>query len=366
MISYFNYEINNNLNNIHKTKLVNNKIVSKLHKKYNENINNKGNFVKSLPKDVLPLLFLDNKINDQLKETCDYEKIKDVFIHIVYQYKYKNNKIVTGFGDFVRSIYFALQFSEKYGCNIEININKHNIKKYLEKFCKTMDLSNFIGDNVVFYDNANYDAYLKINNIINYKYINTDVALINYINNLINYENHKYVYLINHPDKKLITNSHKQFVKKLIKPINELNNLVSQLLLNLNLKPYYFITIHIRYYDESTENTNDVFVSKMNYVIKIVNEIKKRTNVDILMITSNNFIKQYLIKYIPYIKTHFNSICHTRDNETDEKIVNTLKDFYAMSYSNYIYSFSVYDHGSGFSEWCATTYNIPYICYFIP
>jgi hypothetical protein len=34
-----------------------------------------------------------------------------------------------------------------------------------------------------------------------------------------------------------------------------------------------------------------------------------------------------------------------------------------MTYSKYIYSFSVYDHGSGFSKWCATTYNIPYICY---
>jgi hypothetical protein len=36
-----------------------------------------------------------------------------------------------------------------------------------------------------------------------------------------------------------------------------------------------------------------------------------------------------------------------------------------LANSRSIYSISVYIHGSGFSFWCAKTYNIPYSCKYI-
>jgi hypothetical protein len=41
-------------------------------------------------------------------------------------------------------------------------------------------------------------------------------------------------------------------------------------------------------------------------------------------------------------------------------VMNTLLDFYLMSYSNTIISLSVYGHVSGFSKYCSVIYGIPF------
>lgn len=427
MISYFNYEINHNLEKLKKLKLLNNK---KLNKKFIEKDMEIINPVNNLPKNNIPITFhsreiveivennnfhikednLNSKIDNELKK--DYEKLdltnshdnflnnfdinkhnpptsflgnniieepfdnnfininvmlknlKNKTIHNVYQYKYINNS-VTGFGDFLRSIYFMLQFSEKYGLKFEIDINKHNIKKYLEHFKYKKDLEMSIQNNISMFDKSNYKQ-LKINNIIDYTYNNIDEELVYYLNYLDNYNNHIYLYLINHPNKNNITELHKNYVKNIIKPTQELNNYIDKFLFNLHLQKNNYIVIHIRYFDEPICEIDSQFLGRMNYIIKNIIYIKNKYKIDIVLFTSQNIIKNYIIKYLPYIKTHFNPICHTCDyNAIDETIINTLKDFYIMSYSKAIYSFSVYEHGSGFSQWCAITYNIPYICYSI-
>jgi len=85
------------------------------------------------------------------------------------------------------------------------------------------------------------------------------------------------------------------------------------------------------------------------------------------LITDSNILKQYIIKFYPTLNVKFiiNNISHTANNinnDDDDSLLNTLSDFYIMSYSKCINSFSVYKHGSGFSQWCALTYGIPYSC----
>ena len=41
-------------------------------------------------------------------------------------------------------------------------------------------------------------------------------------------------------------------------------------------------------------------------------------------------------------------------------VMNTLLDFYLMSYSNAILALSVYEHISGFSQYCSTINKIPF------
>ena len=68
------------------------------------------------------------------------------------------------------------------------------------------------------------------------------------------------------------------------------------------------------------------------------------------------------------MKFIIHDIIHVADatHESDlTSLENTMIDFYIMSYSMAITSFSVYLHGTGFSNWCAITYNIPYECYYI-
>lgn len=341
--SYLNYEINKNLENIERLRLINKKNTSE---KYIKTPTGKNNIIQQMDKSIISKN-LTNKV-----------------IHIVYQYEYKNQS-VTGFGDLLRCIYFMLQFSEKYKLKFEINICNHNIKKYLNYFCNKSNVNDIISSNIYFYDKTNY-KYTILNNKIKYEYIDIDEELLNYINNLHCYNNHLYLYLINHPNKNIITETHKDFVRKLIEPTDEVKKNFDNFILNLNLQKKNYIVIHIRYYDEPVIKPTNFFLERINYIINLIRDIKNKYRIDILLLTSQNVIKNYIIKHFPYIKTHFNPICHTCDNNsTDEKMVNTLKDFYVMSYSKYIYSFSVYEHGSGFSEWCAETYNIPYVCYSI-
>ena len=61
---------------------------------------------------------------------------------------------------------------------------------------------------------------------------------------------------------------------------------------------------------------------------------------------------------------NFNEICHTGEGDNLEynKLQNVLLDFYLISLASQVVSYSVYEHGTGFSKWCAETYSIPYIC----
>jgi hypothetical protein len=82
-----------------------------------------------------------------------------------------------------------------------------------------------------------------------------------------------------------------------------------------------------------------------------------------LLIADNNEIKILLHRYFPDIKILLNKITHLGEGVLleEEKVKNTLIDFYILSFSKKIFSFSCYEHGSGCSYWCAKTYNIPHI-----
>ena len=56
----------------------------------------------------------------------------------------------------------------------------------------------------------------------------------------------------------------------------------------------------------------------------------------------------------------------TRERQTRETSqLRLMIDFYLLSLSREIFAFSAYKHGSGFSYWCAKTYDIPYVCKYI-
>lgn len=285
-------------------------------------------------------------------------------INIVYQYEYLNNEHVTGFGDFIRSCYFINQISEKYNIEVSFHINKHPIKKYLKYFENNDFISDKIMKNIPFFKTENY-VYTYYNNIVNYKYKNIDPILVNYLNSLQLYDGNVYLYLINHPDEEYITHIHKEKIANIFKPTNYLNDKITYAMNQLSLNKDKFKVIHIRTEDEFLNN-NIILKNRINYIMYTLRSVISQTHNDLFLISNNNYLKNILLHKIPKLKTIINDISHTADKNTnDEKLINTLKDFYIMSNSNCIYSFSVYKHGSGFSKWCATTYNIPYVCYFL-
>ena len=103
----------------------------------------------------------------------------------------------------------------------------------------------------------------------------------------------------------------------------------------------------------------------------MVNAIRKdiQSNIDYnyLVIADNNFIKNILKNEFPNFKILIKDITHFGEGVVleEEKVKNTIIDFYLLSLSNSINSYSSYEHGSGFSYWCAKTYEIPYVCKYI-
>ena len=86
-----------------------------------------------------------------------------------------------------------------------------------------------------------------------------------------------------------------------------------------------------------------------------------------MIIADNNEVKILLKKELPEMKIILNEITHLGEGVMleEEKVKHTLIDFYLLSFSNNIISFSCNEHGSGFSYWCAVTFDIPYVSKFI-
>jgi hypothetical protein len=155
-------------------------------------------------------------------------------------------------------------------------------------------------------------------------------------------------------------------MKQIIKPTDELSMLVDKKIFNLKLTKYNFTVIHIRFGDNYLVNKKtNIDLNKLNIIITQLKKID--TTKEYLLISDNNIVKKYIISQYPFIKTHFSEIIHTAegDNIDNIKLQNTMIDFYLISYATKIDAFSIYMHGTGFSKWCAETYDIPYSCQFV-
>ena len=286
-------------------------------------------------------------------------------IYFIYQYKYKHNTQVTGLGDFIRGCFYIMQFSEKYNIYFDFNIYNHSLKKYLNYFYLKEDIINTVSKDILFFQKENCHYFTK-NNVINYIYSDVDKELLNIIKQTPSYNKNKYLYLINHPNERFITEQHKKKIRELFEPTLELQTMIDNSLSSINLIKYKYIIIHIRMNDSSFNGDYINFKNEqINYIINIINSIKKNRDEELFLISSNNVVKNYISQKLPKIKTIFKEISHIGESklDNDDSLINTLLDFYTMSYSKHIYSFSVYEHGSGFSKWCAKMYNIPYICF---
>lgn len=304
----------------------------------------------------------------------DVNRIKKKGIHKifhVYQQKYADNSYPTGFGDFIRSCFFIIQFCTKYGFQYEIIIN-HPITQFLNNFSSTDSISSFILNNKIFmfshtnwfesvFDSQNYiQSFVLVKQKFN--------LFIDYLCSLPIVNHSVFTYNILFPyDEISIQDCNKMC--SLFQPSREIVEKIDQHLSNLRLIKNQFIVLHIRSGDSYLKNQNKIFDSLYFEIIKneIIEIIFKDKNINILLIADNNEIKLLLNDEFPDIKFLVYDITHIGegvDLET-EKVRNTMLDFYLMSYSSYIYSFTSYPHGSGFSYWCAKMYNIPYKCKYI-
>jgi hypothetical protein len=321
---------------------------------------------------------VQNKNKTKQYTISDIKSKNIITINNVFQPKYKNNKYSKGLGDFIRGCFFLLEFCERY--NFKLNIMFNTIHDFLDNTNtdtdtdtdadtdSNTDLYNNISDNIVFLEFSNWlGGYADKNDII------IPVLGKNYINNFINsiintpvYDSNIYICCTIYSPVE-IQPKHIQVMQQHLKPNKEISDLIDETLINLKLIKNNYIVIHIRsgdkYLIDKENNINNHFVKKIiSEMNQIINSNTKDTNY--LLISDSIMLKRYLIHIFPFCKTIFLEITHFGEGvEIDKvKLKNTLIEFYLMSKSKRICAFSIYDHGTGFSQWVAITYNIPYSC----
>ena len=314
-----------------------------------------------------------SEMDDNIPLSFNVDRIRKrgikIFNH-VYQNKYENGKENgSGLGDFLRGCYFILEFCETYNFQSKIIFN-NCISKFL--LIKTHDLERF--DNVLkgisVCRNNNFREFdVKNNDIIkdqlkDNKNIMAD--FVDYVVKLPQYSGNVFMYCIAFPINE-IPEKNKEHMRKFLEPTNEMQLTINQTLDDLNITSKQYIVIHIRSGDSYLKEENDTFTN--GYIRDLITNIKKDINSEnnYLLIADSNDVKKIIQKYFPNFKTLMNPITHFGEGVIleEEKVKNTLIDFYLLSQSKSIFSYSAYQHGSGFSYWCAKTFNIPYVCKYV-
>ena len=293
-------------------------------------------------------------------------------IHNVYQESYADDFKPTGFGDFIRGCFFLLQFCRKYNFQYKIIIN-HPIAIFLEKFCSfynTVNSTRLLKFTPIFLENNwNNSKFDSDNYIIGSISNNQTISnFTGYLSTLQVINSAIFSYNIMFPYDNIIED-HKKHMRYLLQPTEEMKLYINHTLETIGLSKNKYSVIHIRSGDKYLNNSSKVFDTA--YIKKIVYELKKiihyNSDKHFLLIADNNEIKLFLMEIFPTIKVIFKNITHLGEGTVLErdKVKNTLLDFYLMSYSYAIYSYTCYAHGSGFSYWCAKIYNIPHKCMYV-
>lgn len=286
------------------------------------------------------------------------ENIQNKTINHIYQLKYMNNENNSGFGDFLRGCYYMLYFSKMYGFKLNLIIN-HPINGFLKK--NTLIDNNIDYSKCIRYKYSNFSKQVLVNEL----FYELDAKTIDFLKKHNGNENSFNLNTIVYPIHK-ISNEDKQIIQNMLEPSLEMVNYITLNMQRLYLDKNKYITIHVRsgdkYLTHQSMQMDDEYFNRLCIEIEKVKQ--ENMDSDILLISDNMLLKKILISKYKYLKGILLKIVHFGEGmvQDTQSVMNTLLDFYLLSYSNEIYSFTCYKHGSGFSEWCAETYDIPYKC----
>jgi hypothetical protein len=352
--------ISHNYNNINKLYFLNkqreNKNRNKTKEKYNSVHLDKQNYFNV--SNNMNVNIMNKSRNNSLNIRKNLKTIKK--IHNVYKINFKNAP-ATGFGDFIRGCYYLLEFSEKYNVTVDFHIYDSTIKNYLKYFYLKPNINEMIANNINKYTDINSN-FINNNGVIDYIVDGKTSDFINYLYSQPVYNNNSFINTINFP-LHIINKQHINRMKTILEPTYDFNIEIDNIMYKLGLIKNDYITYHIRLGDNFLENQFELIQN--NKLCQIIDKIYVDDNNNYLLISDSVLIKNILTEKYPKLKILHNDIVHISQNNDADKVKNTLIDFYLMSYSKNIISFSIYMHGSGFSKWCAKTYDIPYICYLL-
>jgi len=274
----------------------------------------------------------------------------------VYQLKYTNGS-AQGLGDYIRGCFCLMQVCSLLGLEFDMDLTNHPMSKFLSQEVKSVKY------------NVNYETIAKYDNI-NYIPINSKVftkdsirffsELINKLNS-IDCENF-FTFCNSLPMFDNYQQMGRNFVRSKLAPNELMQKNIGTALSSLGIRSKQFAVIHIRSGDKYMLKNNQLNPFVLKKITSILAKNMK-LGTKYLILSDNNQIKLLLKKIFPQVIIQLTNIIHLgeSDNPSDQAVMETLLDFYIMSNAFQIISFSPYNWGSGFSQWCATLHNIPYL-----
>lgn len=274
----------------------------------------------------------------------------------VFQLQYVNEKS-EGFGDFIRGCFYAMQLTKLLNLEFELDISNHPVSKYIENSGKN---SNINYDNIEFVLGHNRPPHLWRDPNMHLDIIFAN-QIIDKINNHI--DSDTYAFFTNaFPIFYDFLDTGREKIKNMLTPNTFMQDYIDTTLNEMNLSRNTYDTIHIRSGDQYLGNS-----PAMN--INFINKIKERIdglivpNKKYLIISDSNTLKVALNSYPNFYIVNRNIQHlggHFLNPEATNGVMNTLLDFYLMSYSNSIFALSAYPHVTGFSKYCAVINKIPF------
>jgi len=274
----------------------------------------------------------------------------------VYQLQY-NNLPSPGIGDFMRGCFYVMQLTKLLNLEFELDISNHPISKYIENSGKNPSINY---NNLEFVIGHNRPPHLWQNPNI---HLNNNFA--NEIIDKMNNHNVSDTYA-------LFTNAFPIFynfldtgrnkIKNMLKPNNFMQNYIDHTLNELKLHRNTYATIHIRSGDQNLTNSESPNISFINKIKTCINKLIVPDKKYLIISDSNTLkvaLKSYPNFYILNLKIEHLGGEFLKTNEP-KGVMNTLLDFYLMSYSNAIFTLSIYGHISGFSQYCSVINKIPF------
>jgi hypothetical protein len=230
-------------------------------------------------------------------------------------------------------------------------------------------ISKFIIKDNIYHSNCESNYEIDYNNVFYYFPDNLDKTRLKFYINFILYLNSindsTYFMFSNNVPFIEITNFQRMIIQKKFLPSIELQSCIDQTKQQLGLIDKEYSVLHIRTGDRFIKNNEKLDTELINSVNQLISHHINVTE-KYLILSDNNDIKVYLKNKYKQFIVFIQEITHLSiENTNDDSIKNTLVDFFLMQYSNKINAFSPYGHKTGFSEYCAKIFNIPYNCYTI-
>lgn len=236
----------------------------------------------------------------------------------VWTQKVCDNNNYWGLGDMIRGTISLYLLSKKYNCDFDVCIMNHPISQYLTYKSKYDDLLK--DKNIEFREDP--EEYIK------------DKLSVNNSENLIFLMTNKYCF--ENLDDFIIDK-----MKKVLTPIDEINNSVDSIIKNFKIKKI----IHMRVGDEYINNNfnTDKYVSFL-----------KNNKCD-LFLTDSNILKNHAKTIVNTLDFKVGHAGYEKDSEI---LKNTLIEFFIVSRASEIHTFTKYHWISGFVNWTSQIYKI--------